>query len=165
MPNRFRYRQWDGTQDIPALDADDILKSLSDDLMNFGDLQQALRSMLQRGVRSPNGDRSDGLRDLLQRLRQQRREALDRFDLSSVFDDIQRQLDEILDLERGTIDERLDEVGPRPEPPQAAGGDAQPAEPAAEPQAAQQPARERGDGGLTDEEKEQIGRASWRERV
>ena len=119
MPNRFRYRQWDGTQDIAELDADDILKSLSDDLLNFGDLQQALRSMMQRGVRSPNGDRSDGLRDLLQRLRQQRREALDRFDLTSVFDDIQQQLDEILDLERGTLDERLEEVGPRPQPPQA----------------------------------------------
>ena len=123
MPNRFRYRQWDGTQDIAELDADDILKSLSDDLLNFGDLQQALRSMMQRGVRSPDGDRSDGLRDLLQRLRQQRREALDRFDLTSVFDDIQRQLDEILDLERGTLDERLDEVGPRPQPPQPAEGD------------------------------------------
>ncbi|MDE2895822.1 MAG: VWA domain-containing protein [Chloroflexota bacterium] len=118
MPTRFRYSQWDGTQDIPALDADDVLQSLSDDLLSFGDLQQALRNMMQRGVRMPNGDRTDGMRDLLQRLRQQRRQQLERFDLSSVFDDIQRQLDEILDLERDALDDRLDEVGPRPEPAQ-----------------------------------------------
>ncbi len=121
MPTRFRYSQWDGTQDIPALDADDVLQSLSDDLLSFGDLQQALRNMMQRGIRTPDGDRTDGMRDLLQRLRQQRRQQLERFDLSSVFDDIQRQLDEILDLERDTLDDRLDEVGPRPEPQQPTG--------------------------------------------
>lgn len=121
MPARFRFSQWDGTQDIPALDADDVLQSLSDDLLSFGDLQQALRNMMQRGVRMPNGDRTDGMRDLLQRLRQQRRQQLERFDLSSVFDDIQRQLDEILDMERDTLDDRLDEVGPRPQPEQPTG--------------------------------------------
>ena len=174
MPNRFRYRQWDGTQDIAELDADDILKSLSDDLLNFGDLQQALRSMMQRGVRSPNGDRSDGLRDLLQRLRQQRREALDRFDLTSVFDDIQQQLDEILDLERGTLDERLEEVGPRPQPPQAEEGEQPAGEQSGEQQTGEQQTGEQGSpqagqqqqiqqggaqqdsGGLTDDEKERL---------
>ena len=120
MPTRFRFTQWDGTQDIPALDADDVLQSLSDDLLSFGDLQQALRNMMQRGIRTPDGDRTDGMRDLLQRLRQQRRQQLERFDLSSVFDDIQRQLDEILDLERDALDDRLDEVGPRPQPQQPA---------------------------------------------
>ena len=158
MPNRFRYRQWDGTQDIAELDADEVLKSLADDLMNFGDLQQALRSMLQRGVRSPDGDRSDGLRDLLQQLRQQRREALDRFDLSSVFEDIQRQLDEILDLEQGTIGDRLDEVGPRPQPPEA--GQEQPQ--SGEQQQTEQPQQQtepQDAGGLTDEEKERLAEA------
>ncbi|MXY86420.1 MAG: VWA domain-containing protein, partial [Chloroflexi bacterium] len=121
MPARFRFSQWDGTQDIPALDADDVLQSLSDDLLSFGDLQQALRNMMQRGIRTPDGDRTDGMRDLLQRLRQQRRQQPERFDLSSVFDDIQRQLDEILDMERDTLDDRLDEVGPRPQPQEPAG--------------------------------------------
>ena len=131
MPTRFRYSQWDGTQDIPALDADDVLQSLSDDLLSFGDLQQALRNMMQRGIRTPDGDRTDGMRDLLQRLRQQRREQLERFDLSSVFDDIQRQLDEILDLERDALEDRLDEVGPRPQPDDGADapGDTQNAAP------------------------------------
>lgn len=106
----YRYSMWDGTQDVPELGADDILDNITDDLMNFGDLQHALRNLMQRGVRAPAGDRTQGLRDLLQRLRQQRRQQLDRFDLTSIFDDIRRKLDEILQKERATIDRRLQEV-------------------------------------------------------
>ncbi|MCY3919940.1 MAG: VWA domain-containing protein [Chloroflexi bacterium] len=134
MALRYRYSRWDGSQDVAELDADEVLSGLTDDLMNFGDLQHALRNLMQRGMRSPAGMRRQGLRDLLQRLRQQRRQALDRFDLGSVFDDIQRQIDEIVDLERDTLDERLEEAGPPPAPSPApadgesgsdeAGGDA-----------------------------------------
>ena len=124
MALRYRYSQWDGTQDVPELDPDEVLAGITDDLMNFGDLQHALRNLMQRGMRSPDGARTQGLRDLLQRLRQQRRQALDRFDLSSVFDDIQRQIDEIVDLERDTLDDRLEEAGPPPAPAPAPEGDA-----------------------------------------
>ena len=113
MVMRYRYTEWDGTQEIPPLDADEVLDGLTDDLMNFGDLQHALRNLMQRGLRSPAGNRMQGLRDLLQQLRQQRRQALDQFDLGSVFEDIQNQLEEILDLERDTLDERV----PDPPPP------------------------------------------------
>lgn len=107
MAMRYRYTEWDGTQAIPSLDADDILEALSDDLMNFGDLQHALRNLMQRGMRSPQGDRMQGLRDLLQRLRQMRRQRLDQYDLGGVMEDIRRQLEEILDLERQTLRDRL----------------------------------------------------------
>ena len=115
MPSRYRYSLWDGTQQVADLDPDEVLDNLSDDLMNFGDLQHALRNLLQRGVRSPNGDRTQGLRDLLQQLRQQRRQQLDRFDLNSVFDQLREQLDEILDMERNTLDQRLEEAGVPPQ--------------------------------------------------
>lgn len=110
MPARYRYSMWDGTQDVPELEANDILDNLTDDLMNFGDLQHALRNLLQRGMRNPQGDRMQGLRDLLQQLRQQRRQQLDKFDLSSIFDDLKRQLDEIVNMENTTLDRRLDEA-------------------------------------------------------
>ncbi|GIW19447.1 MAG: hypothetical protein WHT63_03465 [Tepidiforma sp.] len=110
MAMRYRYSMWDGTQEVPALDPDQILDNITDDLMNFGDLQHALRNLMQRGMRNPMGQRMQGLRDLLQQLRQQRRQQLDRFNLSSIFDDLKRQLDEILDLERNTLDRRLDEA-------------------------------------------------------
>lgn len=108
---RFRYSEWDGTQDLPGLDADDILENLTDDLMNFGDLQHAMRNMLQRGMRDPQGQRMQGMRDLLQKLRQQRREQLDRFNLSSAFDDIQQKLENILERERSTLDRRMENPG------------------------------------------------------
>lgn len=110
MAMRYRYTRWDGTQEVPALDPDQILDNVTDDLMNFGDLQHALRNLMQRGMRNPMGQRMQGLRDLLQQLRQQRRQQLDRFDLSSIFDDLKRQLDEILGLERGTLERRLEEA-------------------------------------------------------
>src|ERR1051325_5820296 len=107
MVIRYRYTEWDGSQEIPPVDPDDILNALTDDLMNFGDLQHALRNLLQRGMRNPNGQRMQGLRDLLQQLRQQRRQQLDRFNLSSVFDDIKKKLDEIIEMERNTVERRL----------------------------------------------------------
>ncbi|HLF79900.1 MAG TPA: VWA domain-containing protein [Dehalococcoidia bacterium] len=107
MVIRYRYTEWDGTQEIPPLDPDDILNALTDDLMNFGDLQHALRNLMQRGMRNPAGDRTQGLRDLLQQLRQQRRQNLDRFNLSSAFDDIQKRLEQLLEKERETLDSRL----------------------------------------------------------
>ena len=103
----YRYSEWDGTQSIPNLDANQVLDALSDDLMNFGDLQHALRNLMQRGMRGQQGDRTQGLRDLLQQLRQQRRQRLDQFDLGGVMEDLKRQLQEILDLERQTLEERL----------------------------------------------------------
>ncbi len=110
MTFRYRYSQWDGSQDIGPLDPDEILAGITDDLMNFGDLQHALRNLLQRGMRNPMGQRLQGLRDLLQQLRQQRRQTLDRYDLSSAFEDIQKRLDEILSLENETLDRRLQEA-------------------------------------------------------
>ena len=107
MVSRFRYSEWDGSQEIPGLDPDDILNSLTDDLMNFGDLEQALRNLMQRGMRDDSGDRAQGLRDLLQQLRQQRRQTLDRFNLSSAFEDINQRLAQLLEKERDTLDARL----------------------------------------------------------
>lgn len=106
----FRYSEWDGTQEIPPLDADDVLENLTDDLMNFGDLQHALRNLLQRGMRNQSGQRMQGLRDLLQQLRQQRRQTLDRYNLSSVFDDLKKRLTDIVQMERDTIQRRLEET-------------------------------------------------------
>ena len=106
----YRYSQWDGSQDIPPLDPDDILAGLTDDLMNFGDLQHALRNLLQRGMRNPMGQRMQGLRDLLQQLRQQRRQTLDKYNLASVFEDIQKRLEEIVGLEKETLSRKLDEA-------------------------------------------------------
>ncbi len=122
MVLRFRYSMWDGTQEVPPLEANEVLDNLTDDLMNFGDLQHALRNLMQRGMRNPMGDRTQGLRDLLQQLRQQRRQQLDKFNLNSIFDDLKKKLEEIVNMESSTLDRRLDEVSSQP---QQDGGQAQ----------------------------------------
>lgn len=144
MALRYRYSMWDGTQEVPALQAEDILDNLTDDLMNFGDLQHALRNLLQRGMRNPMGDRMQGLRDLLQQLRQQRRQQLDRFDLSSIFDDLKRQLDEILDMEQNTLDRRLEEAGGQPQGEQGQQGEQSPRGSAQQQPGQQSPQAQRG---------------------
>ena len=47
---------------------------------------------------------------MLEKLRERRREQLDRYDLGGVYEDIAHQLDEIVDQEREGIDQRVDEA-------------------------------------------------------
>jgi uncharacterized protein with von Willebrand factor type A (vWA) domain len=152
----FRYSEWDGTQEIPGLDAGDVLEALSDDLMNFGDLQHSMRNLLQRGMRDANGNRLQGLRDLLQQLRQQRRNQLDKYNLSSLMDDIKKRLDEVLEMERGTIDRRLDDAqGGQSDPPDGAPGEAVQPQAGAPAQPGEQPPSQAQQGGQNGESGEQ----------
>ena len=99
-----RYSSWDGSQNT-TLDADDILSALSEDLMEFGDLQQAMRYLMQRGMDTSDGSYIKGLRDLLSQLKAEKQQRLERFDLGGVMENIKRQLEEILGMERDTINE------------------------------------------------------------
>ena len=112
MSNKFtslnRYSQWDGTQK-QVLQANEILDSLSEDLMEFGDLQQAMRYLMQRGMDTDDGNYIRGLRDMVRQLKDQKRQQLERYDMSSVMDDISRQLNEILDMEKKTIQEWIEQ--------------------------------------------------------
>src|ERR1700755_2520451 len=104
MATRFTYSRWDGTQVGFDLDADRILEELTDDLLYHGDLNAALRRMLQDGFNDRNGERIQGLREMLEKLRAERQERLDRFDLGGVFDDIARELREVVEQERAELD-------------------------------------------------------------
>jgi uncharacterized protein with von Willebrand factor type A (vWA) domain len=104
MPRRFTYSRWDGTQRGFDLDADGLFSELTDELLQHGDVNAALRRMMQDGLRTPDGERMQGLRELLDRLRRERQERLDRHDLGGVYDEIARQLDDIIDEERHAIE-------------------------------------------------------------
>jgi uncharacterized protein with von Willebrand factor type A (vWA) domain len=110
VSNRFRYSRWDGTQVGFDLDADALLEEMTDDLLYHGDLNAALRRMMQQGFRDRDGNRLQGMREMLEQLRERRREYLDRYDLGGVYEDIANQLDEIVDQEREGIDRRVDEA-------------------------------------------------------
>lgn len=116
--NRFGYSRWDGTQRIEGLDADDILNALADDYVEDGNLQQALRRLMQEGVRTDDGRRTMGLRELMERMRNQRQQQLNRYNMASgVMDDLRKRLEEIKQLEREGIQRRLD-GGDQPQNPQ-----------------------------------------------
>ncbi|MBX5451443.1 vWA domain-containing protein [Thermogemmatispora sp.] len=108
---RYGYSRWDGTQEIEGLDADDIMRALADDYLERGDLQQALRRLMQEGIQLPDGRRNLGLRELLERLRAQRSQLLNRYNMASgVMDDLRQKLEEIKQLEREGIERRLKEA-------------------------------------------------------
>ena len=106
---RFRYSPWDGTQRGFELDATDVMEQLTDDLLYHGDLNAALRRMLQDGFNDRNGERIQGLREMLEKLRAERQERLDRFDLGGVFDDIAKELRDVVEQERAALDELAEE--------------------------------------------------------
>src|SRR5262249_14133472 len=107
----FRDSRWDGSHQLADLDADDLLGAMSDDLMSDGDLWNALRRMLQRGLQNPQGPQVPGLQNLLDRLRRRRQDQLDRYDLGSALEDIKKKLDEVIATERKGIERQ----GPHPD--------------------------------------------------
>ena len=107
---RHRFSAFNGS-DAAGIAADDALGAMVDDLMDHGDLRWALRNLHARGLTLPDGSQREGLRAMLRKLREQKRATLERFNLSSLFKDLEKQLDEILDLENATIDEWLGKGG------------------------------------------------------
>ena len=104
----YRYSRWDGTQKID-LDADQLLSAMADDLLSDGDPWRALRRLMQQGARMPEGQRMPGLKDLLERLKRQRQERLNRYDLGSSLEDIKKKLEEVVLTERDGIKQRTPE--------------------------------------------------------
>ena len=105
MPSRFRYSAWDGTQVGFELGADDVFSEITDDLLYHGDLNAALRRMMQSGFRDRNGERIAGMREMLEKLRRKRRDELERYDLGGVYDDIAQELRDVVETEREGLDE------------------------------------------------------------
>ncbi|TMG23486.1 MAG: VWA domain-containing protein [Chloroflexi bacterium] len=101
----FRYSRWDGSQRVDDLDAGDLLDSLSDDLMNYGDLNAALQRLLRWG--SPN---MQGLEQLLKQLREARERELGRYNLDSTVDQLRQEVQDVIDTEREGIERRQNEA-------------------------------------------------------
>ena len=110
MATRFTYSRWDGTQKGFELDADALFDEITDDLLYHGDLNNALRRLMQQGLRDQNGERIQGLRELLEKLRSQREEIKDRGDLGGVYSEIADELRDIVDEERHAIENQTNEA-------------------------------------------------------
>src|ERR1043166_8021204 len=109
MPRPFAYSRWDGTQSGFDMDADAVLSEITDDLLYHGDLNAALRRLMQSGFRDQNMERIAGMRELLEKLRRRRKDELERYDLGGVYDDIAQQLREVAEQERRGTDDLREE--------------------------------------------------------
>jgi len=133
---RNRYSRWDGTQKIDGFSADDIMDAISDDMFADGDLQRALQRLFRWGVDRQDGSRMPGIRQMMERLKAMRQRELNRYDIGSVLEDLKQRLDEIQQLEREGIEQRveqgrqrLNQPDPGAEPQDAGSGDQQQGQP------------------------------------
>ena len=106
----YRYSRWDGTQNLPPFDADDVLEALSDDVLAEGDIRRALQRLMQRGMHGTRGGDVPGLRQIVERLRAQRQDELQQSNLGGVLDEIAERLEQIIGQEREGIDHRLNDA-------------------------------------------------------
>ncbi len=106
----FQYSAWDGTQVGFDLDADALLSEMADELLYHGDLNAAMRRMLQQGFQDRNGEQLMGMQEMLKRLRERRQQELEQRDLGGVYDDIAEKLNDVMDHERAGMDRRVQEA-------------------------------------------------------
>jgi uncharacterized protein with von Willebrand factor type A (vWA) domain len=75
-----RYTQWDGTQEVLFPTSADLLKHLSDNLLEEEGVRRSLRNLMRRGFTSEDGERSvKGMRDFLRQAEERRRELLNKY--------------------------------------------------------------------------------------
>ena len=82
--------------------AEDLFSQMTDDLAYHGDPNAALRKLLQEGY-DLNGERMQGLREMLERLKERREEMLAQGDLGGMFGDIAERLNDIVASERENL--------------------------------------------------------------
>jgi uncharacterized protein with von Willebrand factor type A (vWA) domain len=100
---QVRYTAWDGTQRV-RLDPEQLFERLAEALSYTDDVPQALEWLQRRGF-DMDGVRVMGLDDLLESVRAEMRSREERFNLDRSLDEPQRRLDEILETERGALEE------------------------------------------------------------
>jgi len=105
----YRYTRWDGSQQVFPIDEEDLMEQMA----AHGDVSVALRSLAQRGVRSKYGQNIPGIEQMLQRLRSMRKDALDRYEMDHVLDNIQERIQDIVGTEKEGIDRRLEQARQR----------------------------------------------------
>ena len=104
MSVRYAYSAWDGSQAGSGFDPDALLGELTDELLAGGDLDAALRRLMRSGMRTADGERIMGMREMLERLRHRRAELLARGDPDGRLERVAAALDGIVADEHRAID-------------------------------------------------------------
>jgi uncharacterized protein with von Willebrand factor type A (vWA) domain len=110
VPIRYGYRRFGEGDDFDDVDVDEMLRLLADDYMESGDLEEAMDRLLREGMTTADGERIEGLRELLERTRAKRRELEQQADPDGEMQRYRDWLDEIEATETGELDELLAEA-------------------------------------------------------
>jgi uncharacterized protein with von Willebrand factor type A (vWA) domain len=104
---RYGYRRFGEGDDSNDLDVEEMLALLADDFMENGDLEEAMDRLLREGFTTSDGDRVEGLRELLEQTRAKRRELEQQADPDGEMQRYRDWLDEIEATETAEINELL----------------------------------------------------------
>ena len=105
MPIRYGFRRFEQGDDFDDLDVEEMLRLLSDDFMEHGDLEEAMDRLLREGFTTADGERIEGLRELLERTRAKRRELEQRGDPDGEMQRYREWLEEIEEIESDELDD------------------------------------------------------------
>ena len=106
---RIRYSRWKDSG-AESLNAESVFDQLNDYMNETGDLQQAMRRLIQRGMKQEE-KRVAGLDELLSQVAREMRRLFERYQMQSALDQVNQDLKSILDRERQTL-EGLQETKP-----------------------------------------------------
>jgi uncharacterized protein with von Willebrand factor type A (vWA) domain len=107
VPVRYGFRRFGDDDDFDDLDVEELLSLLSDDYLESGDLEEAMDRLLREGFTTADGERIEGLRELLERTRAKRRELERQVDPDGEMQRYRDWLDEIEAIETSELDELL----------------------------------------------------------
>jgi len=96
--NIYRYSKREGI-DPSALDKEKLMDELKQKLMAGGDLDDSLWEMQHEGVE-----------DLMEQLDRMQQSQLEKYEFSSLMEEVGRKLDDIVEMERAGIQKRLEEA-------------------------------------------------------
>jgi uncharacterized protein with von Willebrand factor type A (vWA) domain len=104
---RARYSQWIRSS-APDFNPDELFDQVNDYLSETGDLQQAMRRMLRRGV-GEGDQRVNGLDEILSQVARERKRLYEQYRIRSALDQVAQQLESIVNKERESLEELRDE--------------------------------------------------------
>jgi hypothetical protein len=110
VPVRYGYRRFGDGDDSNDLDVEEMLALLADDFMENGDLEEAMDRLLREGFTTSDGERVEGLRELLEQTRAKRRELEQQADPDGEMQRYRDWLNEIEATETAEIDALIAEA-------------------------------------------------------
>jgi uncharacterized protein with von Willebrand factor type A (vWA) domain len=110
---KIRYSRYDRAAS-DGVDSDSVFGQLNENMNDTGDLQQAMRRLMQRGLKQGNS-RVPGMEDLLSQVAREMRRLYEQYRLQSAQDHVKQELDSIVQEERETLDRMSADARPEVE--------------------------------------------------